>query len=145
MTDPHFRTVPGVYAPVVAPERSFDALLGLELVEHDTPGVLRARVAVRDELRARAGGLHGGVITAVAESLASRGTWIGVGDPGKLVMGLSNETSHLSPIRSGHLNALASVRDRGEAAWLWEVQSLDDADRLCALTIVTIAVRAPRA
>ena len=128
----------------MAPEESFDALYGLELMREDAPGVLRGRAAVRDELRARGGSLHGGVIAAVAESLASRGTWIGIDDPGKLVMGLSNETSHLAPISAGHLNAIAIVRDRGEALWLWEVQSRDDAGRLCALTIVTIAIRAAR-
>ncbi len=145
MIDPHFTAVPGLYAPVVAPEDTFDALYGLELIDAgDQDGALRGRVAIRDELLGPTGELHGGVIAAVAESLASRGTWIGVGDPTKLVMGLANETSHLAPLRAGSLNAIALPRDRGPGLWLWEVQSRDDDRRLCALTIVTIAVRDPR-
>ncbi len=145
MADPHFIAVPGTYAPVVAPEESFDALYGLELVDGGAENaVLRGRVAIRDQLRGRSGDLHGGVIAAVAESLASRGTWVGVNDPTQMVMGLSNDTSYLAPLRAGNLNALAVARDRGQALWLWEVQSRDDENRLCAITIVTIAVRAQR-
>jgi 1,4-dihydroxy-2-naphthoyl-CoA hydrolase len=144
VSDPHFRPVPGLYTPVVAPEQSFDALLGVELIDYDRPGRLRARVPLRDELRGRSGSLHGGVIAAVAESLASRGTWVGVNDPTQLVMGLANETSLLAPLHGGHLDALALVRHREPSQWLWEVQSRDDDEQLCALSIVRIAVRAPR-
>jgi len=41
----------------------------------------------------------------------------------------------------GHLNQTAAVRHRGRTRWLWEVESRDDDDRLCAVTIVNIAVR----
>ena len=144
VADSHPLAVPGLFSPVVAPDQSFDALCGLELVDSDVPGRVQGRLKLREELRARAGGLHGGVVAAVAESLASRGTWIGLGDPSQRVMGLSNDTNHLSPLDGGHLNALAIVRERGRTQWLWEVQSRDDERRLCALTIVTIAVRAAR-
>jgi acyl-coenzyme A thioesterase PaaI-like protein len=56
-------------------------------------------------------------------------------------MGLSNETNFLRPITSGHLNQVAEVRRRGRTRWLWEVQSRDDDQRLCAITMVNIAVR----
>jgi uncharacterized protein (TIGR00369 family) len=142
MPDPHFVAVPGGYTPVIAPEDSFDALYGLEIVDSDNcDGSLRGRVAIREQVLGPSGELHGGLIAAVAESLASRGTWVGVNDPTKLVMGLSNETSHVAPLRAGSLNAVAVPRHRGQEAWLWEVQSRDDDDRLCALTIVTIAIR----
>lgn len=143
MPDPHFVAVPGGFSPVIAPEDSFDALYGLEIVDrgsHD--GSLRGRVAISDRVLGPSGEVHGGLIVAVAESLASRGTWVGVNDPTKLVMGLSNETSHVAPLRAGNLNALAVPRHRGHDLWLWEVQSRDDDERLCALTIVTIAIRA---
>jgi 1,4-dihydroxy-2-naphthoyl-CoA hydrolase len=146
MPDPHFVAIPGGFTPVIAPEDSFDALYGLEIVDGGSEdGSLRGRVAIRDELLGPSGELHGGLIAAVAESLASRGTWVGVNDPTKVVMGLSNETSHVAPLRAGSLNAIAVPRDRGRELWLWEVQSRDDDQHLCALTIVTIAIRAQRA
>jgi 1,4-dihydroxy-2-naphthoyl-CoA hydrolase len=134
--------IPETFKPVVALEDCFDAVYGLELLDDgDRDGVVRGRTAIRDELRQQFGLLHGGVIAAMAEALASRGTWVGVHDQGKVVMGLSNDTNFLRPITGGHLNQTAAVRHRGRTRWLWEVESRDDADRLCAVTIVNIAVR----
>jgi uncharacterized protein (TIGR00369 family) len=111
----------------------------------DDDDVLRARVAIRDELRQPFGLLHGGVVSAVAEALASRGTWIAVHGAGNLVMGMSNDTQFLAPLVDGHLNATAIPRHRGRTRWQWEVQARDDAGRLCAVTTVNIAIRPHRA
>jgi 1,4-dihydroxy-2-naphthoyl-CoA hydrolase len=133
--------IPEGFTPAVALDRCFDAVYGLEILEADGEGTLRGRVAIRDELRQPFGLVHGGVVAAFAEALASRGTWVGLGDPSKLVMGLSNETNFLAPLLEGHINATAIARHRGRTRWLWEVQSRDDQDRLCAITMVNIAVR----
>lgn len=138
--------IPETFTPVVALEDSFDAVYGLELLDDgDRDGVVRGRTAIRDELRQQFGLLHGGVIAAMAEALASRGTWIGVHEQGKMVMGLSNDTNFLRPLTGGHVNQTAAVRHRGRTRWLWEVESRDDEGRLCAVTIVNIAVRDRRA
>jgi uncharacterized protein (TIGR00369 family) len=130
------------FVPVVTFADSFDARYGLELLDDDRDSaVVRGRARVTDDLRQQFGLLHGGVIAAMAESLASHGTWFGVRGEDKIVMGLSNETNFLRPITSGHLNQVAEVRRRGRTRWLWEVQSRDDEHRLCAITIVNIAVR----
>jgi uncharacterized protein (TIGR00369 family) len=134
--------LPADFTPVVPYDRAFDALYGLEMISDGAAdGVVRARVAIRDALRQRSGALHGGVIAAVAEALASRGTWMAVQDRGMAVMGLSNDTSFLAPLHEGHLYASATTHQRGASHWLWEVQARDDRDRLCAVTIVNIAVR----
>jgi uncharacterized protein (TIGR00369 family) len=133
--------IPEGFTPAVALDRCFDAVYGLEILEADTDGTLRGRVAIRDELRQPSGLVHGGVVAAFAEALASRGTWVGLGDPSKLVMGLSNESNFLRPLLEGHIHATAIPRHRGRTRWLWEVQSRDDQDRLCAITMVNIAVR----
>jgi uncharacterized protein (TIGR00369 family) len=133
--------IPEGFTPVVALDRCFDAVYGLEILEADAEGTLRGRVAIRDELRQPFGLVHGGVVSAFAEALASRGTWLGLGDPSKLVMGLSNESNFLRPLLEGHINATATPRHRGRTRWLWEVQSRDDQDRLCVITMVNIAVR----
>src|SRR5436190_19581487 len=57
--------------------RGFDLLYGLELLDFAEDEV-RAQVVVREELKQPAGLLHGGVHAAVAESLASLATAIGV-------------------------------------------------------------------
>jgi 1,4-dihydroxy-2-naphthoyl-CoA hydrolase len=120
--------------------QGFDALYGLEMTEIGD-GVMAGRVTVRDELKQPAGLVHGGVYAAMAESLASLGTWKAVNDAGKLAMGLSNQTSFLRPITAGVIHARAQARHRGRSTWVWEVELSDDAGRLCVLSRVTVAVR----
>ena len=36
---------------------------------------------------------------------------------------------------------MATVKHRGRTTWVWEVEMSDDAQRLCVLTRMTIAVR----
>jgi len=120
--------------------RGFDHLFGLEYTEMTAERAC-GRVAVRDELKQPAGLVHGGVYAAVAESLASLGTAVGVMGDGKLAMGLSNQTSFLRPITEGTIHAMATRKHRGRTTWVWEVEVYDDEQRLCVLSRVTIAVR----
>lgn len=118
----------------------FDRLYGLELVEF-SDGEVRARVQLRDELKQPMGLLHGGVYASIAESLASLATALGVLDRGEIAMGLSNSTSFLRPVTEGSVHAHATRLHRGRTTWVWDVHFSDDADRLCAITRMTIAVR----
>jgi len=78
---------------------------------------------------------------AIAESLASSATFGAVYPGGSIAVGLSNQTSFVRPITEGHVNAVARARHKGRTTWIWEVELTDDADRLCALVRMTIAVR----
>jgi uncharacterized protein (TIGR00369 family) len=124
-------------------ERSFDGVYGLELVADEWPeGPLRGRVRVREELcRSGTGVLHGGVLCAIAESLASQGTFAAVAAGGRAAMGLSNETSFLRPFTRGHVHAEARPVHRGRTTWVWAVDLRDDEGRLGATSRVTVAVR----
>ena len=127
--DPRFERVQG-----------FDALLGLEVLEV-TEELVRAQVAIRDELRQPVGLVHGGVLASIAETLASLGTMAVVFPEGNAAMGSSNHTSFLRPLVDGTIHARALRRHRGRTTWVWDVEITDDAGRLCALTRMTIAVR----
>jgi uncharacterized protein (TIGR00369 family) len=81
------------------------------------------------------------VFAAIAESLASLGTAFTVMPEGRIAVGLSNQTSFLRPITDGTIHAVATIRHRGRTTWVWEVEMTDDAQRLCVLTRMTIAVR----
>jgi uncharacterized protein (TIGR00369 family) len=124
-------------------EHGFDAVYGLEItaVAEDT---VTGQVVVRDELKQPAGLVHGGVYASIAESLASLGTMFKVIGEGKVAQGLSNQTSFLRPITTGTIHAVATVKHRGRTTWVWEVEISDDADRLCVLTRMTVAVRERR-
>jgi uncharacterized protein (TIGR00369 family) len=121
----------------------FDALYGLEVTDASPHGIT-ARVPVRDALKQPFGLVHGGVYAAIAEGLASFGTVLAVMPDGKVAMGISNHTSFLRPITEGVIHAHAVPRHSGRTTWVWEIEISDQAQRLCALSRVTIAVRDAR-
>lgn len=128
------------FTPIVAFEDTFDALYGLEVLEM-TDELVRAQVPVRDAIKQPMGLVHGGVYASIAESITSQATGLAVIPNGQMSQGLSNQTSFLRPILEGTVHAVARRRHRGRTTWVWEVEILDDADRLCALVRMTIAVR----
>jgi 1,4-dihydroxy-2-naphthoyl-CoA hydrolase len=125
---------------IVPLENTLDGTLGVEVVEV-TDDVIRGRLPVEDRVRQPYGIVHGGAMSAIAESLTSLGTARGVLADGKIAMGQEINASFMRPISEGHVNALARVRRRGRTAWNWEVEITDDSGRLCALLRATIAVR----
>jgi len=125
---------------LAASVRGFDRLYGLELLECSDTEVT-AQVQVRDELKQPAGLVHGGVYASIAESMASLATALAVMGEGNTAMGLSNSTSFLRPVTEGTVHAKATRLHRGRTTWVWDVRFSDDADRTCAITRMTIAVR----
>ena len=85
--------------------------------------------------------VHGGVYAAIAETLASQGTAMGVRPEGRVPLGMSNLTSFLRPVSEGSVHGEATAIHRGRTTWVWDVQMRDDDGRLCATSRVTIAVR----
>jgi 1,4-dihydroxy-2-naphthoyl-CoA hydrolase len=124
-------------------DRTLDGMLGIEIVEHDDE-VVRGRMPVSDRVRQPYGIVHGGALLAIAESLTSFGTAVGVAKEGNIAMGQEISASYMRPIGDGHVNATARVRRKGRTAWNWEVEITDDAGRLCTLVRTTIAVRPGR-
>jgi uncharacterized protein (TIGR00369 family) len=126
---------------LAASVRGFDRLYGLELLDVGEEQVT-AQVKVRDEIKQPAGLVHGGVYASIAESLASLATALAVLPQGETAMGLSNSTSFLRPVTEGIVHAHATRLHRGRTTWVWDVRFSDDAGRTCAVTRMTIAVRA---
>lgn len=130
--------------PSAKPSRAalpgFDGLYGLELLDCNDSEV-HAQVKVRDEIKQVAGLVHGGIYAAIAESVASIATAVAVAADGNMAMGVSNSTSFLRPITEGTVHAHAIRLHRGRTTWVWDVRCSDDADRTCAVTRMTIAVR----
>jgi len=130
--------------PQQPPEGGFAGLIGMRDYAAGEDGSLTAAVPVRPELLQPFGLVHGGVYAAVAETLASIGTFVAVQADGMQAMGLSNDTSFLRPVLQGTIHATARPIHRGRTTWLWDVECADDEGRTCALSRVTIAVRPPR-
>jgi 1,4-dihydroxy-2-naphthoyl-CoA hydrolase len=120
--------------------QGYDRLYGLEFLELSEDEA-RARVPVRDELKQPLGLVHGGVFASLAESVTSLATAAVVIQEGNMASGMSNCTNFLRPITDGSLHAHATRLHRGRTTWVWDVRMSDDADRTCAVTRMTIAVR----
>lgn len=124
-------------------DETLDGTLGFEVLEV-TAEAARSRAPVANRLKQPFGLVHGGVYAAMAESLASQATVMGVYEDGNIAVGLSNHTSFMRPVLEGYVNANARRVHRGATTWVWEVELTDDDGRLCALSRVTMAVRPAR-
>jgi uncharacterized protein (TIGR00369 family) len=122
------------------PATTFDAFLGLEWLEL-TDEFASVRFTIRDDLKQPWGLLHGGIYSAVAETVASIATVNAVWRDGKTGSGLNNCASFLRPVTEGMVHVTARRRGHDEREWLWGIEFHDDAGRLCALVDVTFAVR----
>jgi 1,4-dihydroxy-2-naphthoyl-CoA hydrolase len=118
----------------------FGGLLGIEWLSND-PDDSRARVAVREELTQPYGYLHGGVIMAVADELCSRSTLMAVIMDGMVALGQTIDVSLVRSVKEGSVTVKGKARHRGKSSWVWDVEAVDDEERLCALARVTVAVR----
>jgi uncharacterized protein (TIGR00369 family) len=127
-------TPPSSAAPV-----GFDGLYGLEIAEL-AAGRARATVTVSNRIKQPAGLVHGGVYSAIAESLAARGTAFAVGERGEVPRAIANRTSFLRAIRGGTITAVARAVHRGRTTWVWEVEISDGAGALCAVSRITLAI-----
>jgi uncharacterized protein (TIGR00369 family) len=141
-------------APARAVARSSMAVLPIEqtflggmhdkIRQHDD-GRLTCTIEVGPHLMQPMGIVHGGVYASIAETLASMGSALSVGvDSGMVVMGQSNNTTFLRSVRGGSIRAAATPRHKGRTTMVWQIDMLDDDDRLCATAQVTIAVRPMR-
>jgi 1,4-dihydroxy-2-naphthoyl-CoA hydrolase len=120
--------------------RTLQGTLGIEMVE-EGDDFIRGVMPVSDRVRQPYGIVHGGALMALAETLASYGTAVGVAKNGEIALGQEINASYMRPFTKGNVNALARVRRKGRTAWNWDVELTDDDDRLCTLVRLTIAVR----
>jgi 1,4-dihydroxy-2-naphthoyl-CoA hydrolase len=119
---------------------TLDEVLGFELLEATADGC-RGRFDVDTRVRQPYGLVHGGAYAALAETLASWATVIGVRDRGNIAVGQANSTTFLRPVTEGHIDAAGTPRHRGRTTWIWDIEFTDAGGRVCALSRVTLAVR----
>lgn len=129
--------------PKVPLDKGLNAALGIA-VDDLEEGRATGRFAVEDCVKQPFGIVHGGAHAAIAETLASVGTYFVVGKQGKIAMGMSNNTTFLRPVSEGEVTAEAVTIQQGSTTWVWDVTMSDDAGRRVAVSRVTIAVREMR-
>ncbi len=83
--------------------------------------------------------LHGGVSALLAESAASFGASLAAG-PGRRVVGIELNCSHLRSVRDGHLTAEATPVRVGRTVQVWHVALTDDDGRAVCDARCSVAV-----
>jgi uncharacterized protein (TIGR00369 family) len=117
---------------------TFISFLGIEFLEYGED-YLEARMPVDNKLQPM-GLLHGGASLALAETIASGGSYLMV-DPEKYdVLGLQVSGNHISTVRDGTLYARAEIIHRGKTTHIWDVKIRDEQGKLISVTRVTMMI-----
>jgi 1,4-dihydroxy-2-naphthoyl-CoA hydrolase len=105
-------------------------LLGFRF-EELTGDLVRLSFPVTESLHQPFGLVHGGVYCAAVETAASVGASIWYGEQGRVV-GVSNSTDFYRAVRTGQLTATGTPVHRGRSQQVWQVDIVDEQDRLVA-------------
>lgn len=117
---------------------TFISFLGIEFLDYGD-GFIEARMPVNDKLQPM-GLLHGGASLALAETIASGGSYLMV-DPEKFdVLGLQVSGNHISSVSEGMLYARADIIHQGKTTHVWDVKIKADNNKLISVIRVTIMV-----
>jgi 1,4-dihydroxy-2-naphthoyl-CoA hydrolase len=140
MTTPPSVPVP---APGDAPLRpdgsaSIHELLDVEILEAGPERVVM-RLPVTWKVHQPYGILHGGVSALLAESAASFGASLAA-EPGRNVVGIELNASHLRSVRDGHLTAEATPVRVGRTIQVWRISLTDDEGRAICEARCTLSV-----
>jgi uncharacterized protein (TIGR00369 family) len=109
----------------------FNEHIGLTFVEASYELVV-AELEVGDQHLQPYGLVHGGIYTAMVETVASTGSAMNALPIGQHTVGLENNTSFLRATRYGKLRARGVPLVRGRRSQVWEVEIRDLDNRLAA-------------
>jgi len=100
-------------------ESAFIQLLGLRFEEVSIERVVASFEVGRDHHQPW-GIVHGGVLTAVIESVSSIGAYQAVKDRDQGAVGVNNVTDFLRPHQQGKLHVVAEPLHQGKSQQLWQ-------------------------
>ena len=101
-------------------QSAFMRLLGLDFEEAGPERVVASFEANEDHHQPW-GIVHGGVFSAIIETVASTGAYLAVKDEGRLAAGVNNVTDFLRPHEQGRLRVIAEPLQQGKSQQLWQV------------------------
>lgn len=100
---------------------------------------ITARMPVEGN-RQPAGRLHGGASLALAEELASVGSWLNLDPERQLAVGVDVNGTHIRGVTEGYVTATAQLQYRGRRLMVWEVKVQDERQRTTSLARCTCNV-----
>lgn len=114
-------------------------VLGIQVTEIG-PAHLSACMPVDDRTVQPFRLLHGGASVALAESLGSIGSTMTIDTATTQAVGQSITANHLRTVRSGFVTGTARPVHLGRRSQVWNVDIVDEADRLVCITRLTLAL-----
>jgi uncharacterized protein (TIGR00369 family) len=120
------------------PETMMEAL-GIEVTGISGEQVV-ATMPVHGPTRQPFGMLHGGASVALAETVASIGTYHLVGEEEKVGVGMEINANHLRSKGEGAVTATGVPLHRGRSTMVWDVRIMDEEERLVCVSRCTVAV-----
>lgn len=117
---------------------TFVSLLGIEFTTSGE-GYIEACMPVGDKLQPT-GHLHGGASLALAETIASGGSYLMVDREAYDVLGLQVSGNHLAVIDKGMLYARAEIIHQGKNTHVWDVKIKNGGNKLISVTRVTLMI-----
>ncbi len=117
---------------------TFISFLGIEFLNYGET-FIEARMPVDDKLQPM-GLLHGGASLALAETIASGGSYLLIDTDKYDVVGLQVSGNHLSPVSEGTLFARADIIHKGKKTHVWDIKITSSAGKLISVSRVTMMV-----
>ena len=115
---------------------TFIGFLEIEFLDYSDNYVIAKMPLKKNKLQPM-GVLHGGVSLALAETVASAGSFLLVDQTKYEVLGLQVTGNHVSTINSGEITARAEILHKGNTTHVWDVQISSDEGKLISVVRVT--------
>lgn len=113
--------------------------LGIQIVELENDRVV-ATMPVMGATKQPFGMLHGGASVALAETVASVGTYNLIDQDHQQCVGLEINANHLRGKRDGVVTAVAIPLHKGRTTMVWDIKITDEEQKLICVSRCTIAI-----
>lgn len=120
-------------------ENTLIEALGIKFEELSEERVV-ATMPVNEITRQPFGVLHGGASVALAETVASIGTYLLVDQETESCAGLEINANHIRAKKDGIVKAIGTPLHRGRTTMVWDIKIVDEDDKLVCVSRCTMAV-----
>lgn len=113
--------------------------LGIEITEFTRERVT-ATMPVIPRTHQPFGVMHGGVSVALAETVASAGSYLFIDPALQHAVGLEINANHIRAVASGIVRAIGAPVHVGRSTLVWDIRIYDEQDRLICISRCTMAI-----
>ncbi|NDI36286.1 hotdog fold thioesterase [Chengkuizengella sediminis] len=120
-------------------ENTLVSNLGIEIIEISEERIV-GTMPVDERTHQPFGILHGGASVALAETVASIGTFFLIDQENENAVGLEINANHIKAVRNGKVKAIGTTYHRGKKTMVWDIKIVDEEDNLVCISRCTMAV-----